>query len=322
MSYIADRLLGIVIDENSCVKREFNDRVVSRYKIVGLKGFKVSDFTIVTLGLQKLDNIVAYVEIKSFKNKYLFIEEYKDGRTNTYCVNDSDCFSFHIKTDKVLPVYNKIGELLYSLNGNIFYMEYVNSSISSTPIQNIKVKIDVKSETIELVLDCEYKVPSNYFFNLMPMNNYRSRSLYDYDLHYLFEECRDGLYKHGFIYEVARLSNDTLIVPSDCKYLIIYSSFINTLVLNTSLDYIAFDRHLGNNLKTLYVSKDASKSFIGQFMRYLINTSDCDTSLSFYCSIEELWNNSDYMGIWDLCREDSNKNDVNKLLQGLDIVVY
>ena len=93
MSCIADRLFGIVIDEKTCVKREFSDKIVSRHKVIGLKGFKVSNFTIVTLGLQKLDGKVSYTDIKSFTNKYLYVVEYKDGRYYSYYVNDKDCFA-------------------------------------------------------------------------------------------------------------------------------------------------------------------------------------------------------------------------------------
>jgi len=323
MSYIADRLFGIIIDEKSCEKREFSDKIVSRYKIVGLKGLKVSDFTIVTLGLQKLDGKVSYTDIKSFTNKYLYVVEYKDGRYYSYYVNDKDCFVIPpIKRKNVLFVYDRKDTLIYSLNGSIFYMGYIGSIISGLPLNNIKAKIDVKSETIELVLDKGDKLPSNYFFHLTPMNNYRVKSLSDLDLHYLFEECGGGVSKHGSIYEVARVSSDTLIVPSDCKYLIIYSSFIDTLVLNASLEYIAFDAHLGGNLKTLYISKEASKSLIGQFMHYLIYGMDYMVSNSFFCSMEELWSNSDYIGMWDLCNEERSKNSVKKLLDGINVVVY
>lgn len=283
MSYIVDRLLGIIIDEKSCVKREFGDKIVSRYKVIGLKGFKVSNFAIVTLGLQKLDTKVSATDITSFTNRYLFVVEYKDGRYYSYYINNNkDCFIIpRIKSRDVLLVYNKNDKLVYSFNGSIFYMEYIGSSISGLPLSTIKVKIDIKSEAIELVLD-EDKAPNNYFFHLTPRNNYRTRSLYDSDLHYLFEDCGDGLSKHGFIYEVARVSSDTVIVPSDCKYLIVYSSFIDTLVLNASLEYIAFDAHLGGNLKTLYISKEASKSLIGQFMHYLIYGIDYRVSNSFF----------------------------------------
>lgn len=323
MSYIADRLLGIIIDEKSCEKREFGDKIVSRYKVIGLKGFKVSNFAIVTLGLQKLDTKVSATDITSFTNRYLFVVEYKDGRYYSYYINNNkDCFIIpRIKSRDVLLVYNKNDKLVYSFNGSIFYMEYIGSSISGLPLSTIKVKIDIKSEAIELVLD-EDKAPNNYLFHLTPRNNYRTRSLYDSDLHYLFEDFGDGLSKYGFIYEVARVSSDTVIVPSDCKYLIVYSSFIDTLVLNDSLEHIAFDVHLGRNLKTLYISKDASKSLIGQFMYHLIHARDYKVSNSFFCSVEELWNNSDYIGIWDLCNEERSKNSVKKLLYRINIVVY
>lgn len=187
MSYIVDRLLGIIIDEKSCVKREFGDKIVSRYKVIGLKGFKVSNFAIVTLGLQKLEGKVSYTDIKSFTNKYLYVVEYKDGRYYSYYVNDKDYFVIpQIKRKNVLFVYDRKDTLIYSLNGSIFYMGYIGSIISGLPLNNIKAKIDVKSETIELVLDKGDKLPSNYFFHLTPMNNCRVKSLSDLDLHYLF----------------------------------------------------------------------------------------------------------------------------------------
>lgn len=323
MNSIADRLFGIIIDEKSCKKREFTNKIVSRYKIIGLKGFKVNNFTIVTLGLQKLATKVSATDITSFTNRYLFVVEYKDGRYYSYYINNNkDCFIIpHIKSRNVLLVYNKNDKLVYSFNGSIFYMEYIGSSIGGLPLSTIKVKIDIKSEAIELVLD-EDKAPNSYFFHLTPRNNYRTRSLYDSDLHYLFEDCGDGLSKYGFIYKVARVSSDTVIVPSDCKYLIVYSSFIDTLVLNDSLEHIAFDVHLGRNLKTLYISKDASKSLIGQFMCHLIHARDYKVSNSFFCSMEELWSNSDYIGMWDLCNEERSKNSVKKLLDGINVVVY
>ena len=304
MNSIADRLFGIIIDEKSCKKREFTNKIVSRYKIIGLKGFKVNNLT-------------------SFTNRYLFVVEYKDGRYYSYYINNNkDCFIIpHIKSRNVLLVYNKNDKLVYSFNGSIFYMEYIGSSIGGLPLSTIKVKIDIKSEAIELVLD-EDKAPNSYFFHLTPRNNYRTRSLYDSDLHYLFEDCGDGLSKYGFIYKVAGVSSDTVIVPSDCKYLIVYSSFIDTLVLNDSLEHIAFDVHLGRNLKTLYISKDASKSLIGQFMCHLIHARDYKVSNSFFCSMEELWSNSDYIGMWDLCNEERSKNSVKKLLDGINVVVY
>ena len=49
---------------------------------------------------------------------------------------------------------------------------------------------------------------------------------------------------------------------------------------------------------------------------------DYRVSNSFYCSMEELWSNSDYIGMWDLCNEERSKNSVKKLLDGINVVVY
>ena len=57
-------------------------------------------------------------------------------------------------------------------------------------------------------------------------------------------------------------------------------------------------------------------------MYHLIHARDYKVSNSFFCSVEELWNNSDYIGIWDLCNEERSKNSVKKLLYRINIVVY
>ena len=325
MSYIVDRLLGIIIDEKSCVKREFNDRTVSRYKVIGLKGFKVNNFTTVTLGLQKLDDSVAITGLKSFTGKYLFIEEYKDGRPNTYCVNNKNCFNFPIKCDGVLPVYNKSDELLYSLNDDMLYMGYVCSSINNIPLDNIRVKLDIKSKTVEIVLS-EYsnKLKSYFSFKHTPVNNFKVRNVYDYELSSMFDNCGDGLYRYGSIYKVSEMVSNNFIVPKDCKYLIVHSSSIDSLVINDSLEYIASDYLLGKNLKALYVSKDASKSLMGQLLYCLYEGKEHTSNLSnrFCFDMIELKTNRNYTGIWDLCNIPENKSILQHTLSDIEVVVY
>ena len=164
MGYVADRLIGILVDENNCSIQDLYTSVEKTYSIIGLKAFNISGFTTYNIGLEDVEDAVENATVDNFENKYLHIKEYRDGTPTVYSISDRK-YHHGKKSDKVLPVYDSDGNFLFSLNGNAFYMDFVWSTISNNSLSGILVKVDVYSEIIELVLDKRNSFPINYFSN-------------------------------------------------------------------------------------------------------------------------------------------------------------
>lgn len=140
MGNIAERLLGVIVDENSCRTIYGTDYIDKTYAIVGLKAFKIRDFATFDIKLQHVKINISFTDIDSFENKYLHIKEYRDSRPTEYSISDNS-YQAGKRSGKVLPVYGSNGKLLFSLNGNTFYMDFSYMRVSNYPLTWLRYKI-------------------------------------------------------------------------------------------------------------------------------------------------------------------------------------
>lgn len=321
MGYVADRLIGILVDENNCSIQDLYTSVEKTYSIIGLKAFNISGFTTYNIGLE---DAVENATVDNFENKYLHIKEYRDGTPTVYSISDRK-YHHGKKSDKVLPVYDSDGNFLFSLNGNAFYMDFVWSTISNNSLSGILVKVDVYSEIIELVLDKRNSFPINYFSNHGDLSSW---CVHDYEVQGLFEKYSEHIHKYGNICYIKNIEEDTVLVPDDCKYLIIDTSFIANLVLNSTLDTLVCNSLSLKKLKTVYISKELSKNLMGCLFWSLClydymysGRNNADSSI-LYSKLRKLRDCGNFVAIWDICNEPSNRQEMDRLLDRVNIVVY
>lgn len=327
MGNIAERLLGVIVDENSCRTIYGTDYIDKTYDIVGLKAFKIRDFATFDIKLQYVKINVSFTDIDSFENKYLHIKEYRDSRPTEYSISDNS-YQAGKRSGKVLPVYGSNGKFLFSLNGNTFYMDFSYMRVSNYPLTWLRYKIDVHSETIELVIDNRDSLPVNYFSKRGVVSS--MQCVHFAEAESLFEKYNDFILKHSSICVISESVEDTVLVPNDCKYLIVDDSPINKLVLNANLDTIVCHPAIFNTLKTIYVSKNASKNLMGSLLwgiflhhniyyKYIKRDEGSDL---FYSKLKELKDCGKFPEIWDSCNNVRRRKEMKAILDGIKIVVY
>jgi hypothetical protein len=329
MGNIADRLLGVLVDENSCRTIYNADYIEKTYDIVGLKAFNVRDFSTFDIRLQYIKINISYTDINSFEHRYLHIKEYRDGRPIGYSISYSK-YQCGKRNGKVLPVYGSSGKFLFSLNGNAFYMDFVYMRVSNHLLNGLRVKIDVHSETVELVIDKCDSLPINYFSKRGVVSSSSMQCVHFNEVKSLFEKYNDCILKYGSICVVKEIVEGTIVVPDDCKYLIVDDSPINKLVLNANLDTIICHPALFKTLKTIYTSKYSSKNLMGSLLwgiylhhniYYKYSKRD-EASDLFYSKLKELKDCGEFSEIWDDCNHPRRRKEMKAILNGIEIVVY
>lgn len=227
-----------------------------------------------------------------------------------------------------MPVYGSNGKLLFSLNGNTFYMDFAWMAISNYTLTWLRAKIDVHSETIELVVDKSDSLPVNYFSKRGIVSS--MQCVHFAEAKSIFEKYNDSILKYGSICVINESVEDTVLVPNDCKYLIVYDSSINKLVLNANLDTIMCHPALFNTLKIIYVGKNASRNLMGSLLWsiylhyniYYASKKRDEGSDLFYSKLKELKDCGEFPEIWDSCNDVRRRKVMKAILNGIKIVVY
>ena len=135
----------------------------------------------------------------------------------------------------------------------------------------------------------------------------------------------NSIFTNGNLYYISKLNSKSVILPENCKYLIIDEDCeVESIVFNKGIERVS-DRLIGVvDIDTYYISRDVSKEFMGNLLYLLL-----------YDSIVEEWNiktvrkEAYYMfhggklaDIYDLCNKEENRIVMNSVLGDKTIVIY
>lgn len=318
----ADLIVGVEIDERKGNTWTEGAYTYIKYDVVGLVGIKLTEHSLVHIGLRGVGSIVSSCSIGNFYNMTITVKLDKDGKCESYLLAEEkrsrslvDLETTKFSTTDML-VFNKKHSLLYStLDSQKIYFEIFRFVKSSSGDRKVVLEIDI--ETMQ-----ESIISIDGLASLSQFSDY-TVNIFD-NVKYLFDTLQDGVYVFGNVAILYKCNTSTLILPKECKHAVFVRGSIKEVVFGSLLKYISVSYSPFRGEQKLYVSKDASKSLMGQLLYCLYEGKEHTSSLSnrFCFDMIELKTNRNYTGIWDLCHENSNKDDVNRLLQGLEIVVY
>lgn len=320
MSYVADVMWGVVVDENKYKTRVLEDGSMARvYKITGTKALNVKTLELVDTGVKAFNKYIRIYNSSSYLNRYAIAVLDKNGNY----IGGFLCKYSSLEGSLKKP--QSLGNLLiYGQSTNLLYGEECCSYLSESPFVSLRTAVlfDLYAKSAEVRL-------------------YSSKTDIN-DLNYLASNCcafstsevpefltKDdtGIASCGGLCYVSNSCSKTVILPENCKYLMISDDEdceIESIVFNKGIERVS-DRLIGVvDIDTYYISRDVSKEFMGNLLYLLL-----------YDSIVEEWNiktvrkEAYYMfhggklaDIYDLCNKEENRIVMNSVLGDKTIVIY
>lgn len=222
-------------------------------------------------------------------------------------------------------IYSKDGKLLYSCKDDTLYYGldcWCNNLNSSADISvvNTSFYLILNPITCEISFDVLNQFPSNlgYLYGELTI-------IYDSDILSLFSE-ENGIYRYCDFCIVFNSRNDQCILPSGTKKLMFACDGAKEVVFNRELEHIVmhiYSKNLGD-VDKFYISRNASKVLIGEFLFVLMNC--IKFSIPILNVVNSALRNLDYLTametVYDICKEEKYKKDVDELLQNYEIVIY
>lgn len=319
MSYVADVMWGVIVNENEYKTKVLEDGSSARvYKITGTKSLKVKTLELVNTGVKAFDKYVRVCDRSSYLNQYAIAVLDKNGNY----IGGFLCKYSSVARSLKEPQFS--GTLLiYGQSNNLLYGDECCSYISENPFTSLYTVIhfDLQVESVEV-----------RFYSSKTDRN---------DLNYLVSSCAfstsevpefltkddTGIASCGGLCYVSNSCSKTVILPENCKYLMISDDEdceIESIVFNKGIERVS-DRLIGVvDIDTYYISRDVSKEFMGNLLYLLL-----------YDSIVDEWNiktvrkEAYYMfhagklaEIYDLCKREENKRLMDSVLADKTVIVY
>lgn len=319
MGYVADVMWGVVVDENKYKTRVLEDGSMARvYKITGTKALNVKTLELVNTGVKAFDKYVRVCDRSSYLNHYAIAVLDKNGNY----IRGFLCKYSSVARSLKEPQFS--GTLLiYGQSNNLLYGDECCSYISENPFTSLYTVIhfDLQVESVE-VRFYSSKTDRNDLNYLVSTCAFSTSEIPDF----LIKEDT-GIASCGSLYYVSNSCSKTVILPENCKYLMISDDEdceIESIVFNKGIERVS-DRLIGVvDIDTYYISRDVSKEFMGNLLYLLL-----------YDSIVEEWNiktvrkEAYYMfhggklaDIYDLCNKEENRIVMNSVLGDKTIVIY
>lgn len=317
MSYVADVMWGVIVNENEYKTKVLEDGSSARvYKITGTKSLKVKTLELVNTGVKAFDKYVRVCDRSSYLNRYAIAVLDKNGNY----IGGFLCKYSSVARSLKEPQFS--GTLLiYGQSNNLLYGDECCSYISENPFTSLYTVIhfDLQVESVEV----------RFYSSKTDIN----------DLNYLVSTCAfstsevpefltkddTGIASCGGLCYVSNSCSKTVILPENCRYIMVSEDCeVDSIVFNKCIERVS-DRIIGvADIDTYYISRDVSKEFIGNLLYLLLY--DCTDSV---WDIKRLRKEAYYMfhggklaDIYDLCNKEENKIIMNSVLGDKTIVVY
>lgn len=317
-NYKADIVIGVEIDErkgNSWIKGAYT---YIKYDIVGLVGIKLTEHSLVHIGLRGVGSIVSSCSIGNFYNMTITVKLDKDGKCESYLLTEEKRFRslVDLETTKFsttdMLVFNKKHSLLYStLDSQKIYFEIFRFVKSSSGDRKVVLEIDI--ETMQ-----ESIVSIDGLASLSQFSDY-TVNLFD-NVKYLFDTLQDGVYVFGNVAILYKCNTSTLILPKECKHAVFVRGSIKEVVFGSLLKYISVSYSPFRGEQKLYISKDSSKEFIGALLQAIYFSGEPSRLHGVYDNYELQY--MDGESFYNICKDIENSETVKDMLKDKEIVVY
>lgn len=316
------RKFGLIVSDECVDIIETKDSSTKHTKKFSILGYKVLNLQ--TLSFQ--DVYIGDEEIK-FESFHLTSRDYESivivevisgNYRNTY---------FHLlnsyRHESValpLPLYKQDGE---------FYISCKSNKVLYTLGSFYALVIDAKSLSINIISRLKDTKRYTKSIDKYSKNHFGGCNISIDDNSALLEEISKGIYVNN---DFCCIDNETcheIIIPSNCKYVWVESlGEVDTIVFgkrvklfecsNTSLSLAP--------VKTIYISKESSKEFIGCYLySMVISYYKLGVATDLVKELRhELFRNREcgYATAYDICSNEKYKEAIEYVLKGTNIVVY
>lgn len=287
------------------------------YEIIGLTNLSctTSNYSFNTVKCSKL------------KDSYLVVD--KDKVNNTvlrFSIESSNTEMKNVDFNyKVYPLYvfNENFSLLYAFNGDISRFSFCDDAYLSIDIRKMTFKLDYVPTDVRLRL--------NFIDKYGLMGKLQISSIVDLKL---MDYVSDGLYTSDGIVYLDKFNSDTLLLPSNCKYVIFKQVKYNITTVLFSEEFIDCTSlyYLLYNIKVIYLPKCASKNTVIDIMYNLLDIKldkeyDVKTD-SLYHKLQDVIyedESSDYFNedkAYSVLSSGKHRETVENLLRDIEIIVY
>lgn len=317
MSYVADVMWGVIVNENEYKTKVLEDGSSARvYKITGTKSLKVKTLELVNTGVKAFDKYVRVCDRSSYLNQYAIAVLDKNGNY----IGGFLCKYSSVARSLKEPQFS--GTLLiYGQSNNLLYGDECCSYISENPFTSLYTVIhfDLQLESVE-VRFYSSKTDRNDLNYLVSTCAFSTSEIPDF----LIKEDT-GIASCGSLYYVSKFCSKSVVLPENCRYLMVSEDCeVDSIVFNKGIERVS-DRLIGVvDIDTYYISKDVSKEFMGNLLYLLLY--DCIDSV---WNIKKLRKEAYYMfhagklaDIYDLCNMEENKGIMESVLENKTIIVY
>lgn len=311
---------GIVVDSTS--KNEYNESI-SFYS----HRRNTQEYTII--GISKLDLRTKDIKKYVFKNSYGLghLAEFSSWR-KLRIISDYDemgnlirCFyelqSKDLNYEHIgacLPVYTENEDLLLSCNSSICRIEFENGLLLTIDVETLEVSIDYYKDIVD------YDVLRNRL-------NLKGVTVNYSELISLMDSYLDGAYRVGSLCYVYNWDKDEFISPDWCKTLwVAKNEKLRVLVLNSSLEELSVSSY-NDGINTIYLSKDTDIVVACSLVSFLVKryytlAAGMLSNKSLPHFIDDKISHGEYTYLWEYFKNSSNKPQVDKALDGIEIIVY
>ena len=316
MRYVADVMWGVVVDENKFKTRVLEDGRKARiYKITGTKALDIRKLELVDTGVKAFDKYVRIHARSSYLNQYAIAILDKNGNYLGGLLCKYSSLERSLKN-----IYLSGTFLIYGQSNNLLYGDRECCAyICESPFTclNTTIEFDLLAESVEIKFyDSKTDMENlNYLINC-------AMSFTEVKCHFIED---NSIFTNGNLYYISKLNSKSVLLPENCKYLIIDEDCeIESIVFNKGIERVSDKIGFVSDIDTYYISRDVSKEFMGNLLYLLL-----------YDSIVEEWNiktvrkEAYYMfhggklaDIYDLCKREENKGLMDSVLADKTVIVY
>ena len=240
--YKADLIIGVEIDERKGNSWTKGDYIYIKYDVVGLVGIKLTEHSLVHIGLRGVGSS-ASCSIGNYFCMTITVKLNRDGKCENYLLAEEKRFRsclVDLETTKFsttdMLVFNKKHSLLYStLESHKIYFEIFRFVQSSSGDRKVVLEIDI--ETMQ-----ESIVSIDGLVSLSQFSGY-TMNIFD-NVKYLFDTLQDGVYVFGNVAILYKCNMSTLILPKECKHAVFVRGSIKEVVFGSLLKYISITSYI------------------------------------------------------------------------------
>lgn len=302
--YLADIVVGVILDEDSLeqnkewFKNSNKDyESCNIYSVCGLVGFKLDSMTLVDLPLD-VRKLVRYSTILDYDNRY-FVYGSDGGRIYTLGNTGKPSLpSAILDAEGLIVKYSK--SLKY---------DYLNSSILDINIRHgFVLELDLLKLDMRIVKTDKVSGKNDYFYNSIELEDIVENAPYLFNSNAGVHVYNDLAYINS--------DSDTVIIPKECRTILVKSKSISTFVLPEVVDEIELID--GRNIiKHIAVSKNTSYESLCNIIYGLL--SDSISSNQLLDNMNEFIENCEYKECIDFLRDSIEFKEVMK---NIEVTVY